>query len=64
MNKKMRKDVLPEGFGELALSLGFDAENQALLLQARERAMEIIEQYIISTGELVDKTYTVRWVEE
>jgi len=32
--KKMRKDVLPEGFGELALSLGFDAENQALLLQA------------------------------
>ena len=38
--------------------------DQALLLQARERAMEIIEQYIISTGELVGKTYTVRWVEE
>ena len=34
MNKKMRKDVLPEGFADLAKSLGFNQENQALLLQA------------------------------
>lgn len=38
-------------------------ENTALLNQAKERAKDVIEAYVINVGKLIDQTYTVEWVD-
>ena len=37
--------------------------NQALLNQAKERAKDIIEDYIKNVGQEMGKDYTVQWIE-
>ena len=38
-------------------------ENTALLVQAKERAKNLIGAYVKNVGEQIDKTYTVEWVD-
>lgn len=38
-------------------------ENQALLLQAKERAKNLIEGYVKNVGEQLGEEYTVEWVD-
>ncbi len=40
------------------------AEDESLLLQAKDRAKKIIEGYVKNVGEEIGKEYTVEWVEE
>ena len=37
--------------------------NGALLVQAKERAKNLIEGYVINVGEQIGEEYTVEWVE-
>ena len=38
-------------------------ENTALLVQAKERAKNLIEGYVKNVGEQIGEEYTVEWVE-
>ena len=40
------------------------AEDESMLLQAKERAKKIIESYVKNVGEEIGKEYSVEWVEE
>lgn len=53
-----------EAFAATQAEMRANAENdQWLLNQARNNAMDIIEQYVINAGELTGHEYTVKWKE-
>ena len=53
-----------EALGQAQEDMRKAAENdRALLAQAKERARSLIKEYIENVGELVDKSFTVKWIE-
>ena len=53
-----------EALGQAQEDMGKAAENdRALLVQAKERARSLIKEYIENVGELVGKSFTVKWIE-
>lgn len=39
------------------------SNNDTLMAQARQRAKDLLEEYVINVGEVLGETYTVKWVD-
>ena len=61
---KVKMSEKLEALGKAQEEMRKAAENdRALLVQAKERAKSLIKEYIENVGDLVGKTFTVRWTE-
>lgn len=57
---KAKQEALVDAQQEMLESI---SNNDTLMAQARQRAKDLLEEYVINVGEVLGETYTVKWVD-
>lgn len=55
-----KQEALVEAQQEMLESI---SNNDTLMAQARQRAKDLLQEYVINVGEVLGETYTVKWVD-
>ena len=57
---RAKQEALVDAQQEMLESI---SNNDTLMAQARQRAKDLLEEYVINVGEVLGETYTVKWVD-
>ena len=57
---RAKQEALVDAQKEMLESI---SNNDTLMAQARQRAKDLLEEYVINVGEVLGETYTVKWVD-